>query len=87
LIRCHFSVYIETLEKCLQALEYLKKGVLVRANGLSCLRIICITINRTKVLRRVHTERRTTNAIKITFPGEKTFNTNMRVQISDKFVS
>ena len=74
LIWCNFSVYVQTLEKCFYALENLKKSVLVRANGLSCLIIICIMIDRTKVLRTVHTERRTANPIKITFAGENTFN-------------
>ena len=73
LIRCHFGVYVQTLEKFFYALEDLKESVLVRADGLSCLRIICITIDRTKVLRTVHTERRTANPIKITFAGENTF--------------
>ena len=42
-------------------------------NLLSCLRIICITMDCTKVLRAVHTERRTMNPIKITFASENTF--------------
>ena len=86
-IWCHFGVCVQTSEKCLYALEYLRKSVLVRANGLSCLRIVRITIDRTKVLRRVHTERRTPNPIKITFAGENTCRTNMRGYISDKFCS
>jgi hypothetical protein len=73
LIRCHFGVYVQTLEKCFYALEHLKKGLLIRANGLSCLRIIRIAIDRTEALRRVHTERRTANPIKITFAGVNTF--------------
>jgi len=32
----------------------------------------------TKVLGRVHTERRTANPIKITFAGEHTYQVNMR---------
>ena len=73
LIWCHFSVYVQTSEKCFYALKNLKKEVLVRANGLSCLRIICITIDRMNVLRTARTERRTANPIKITFAGENTF--------------
>ena len=37
LIGCHFSVYLQTSEKCFYALEHLKKTVFVRANVLSCL--------------------------------------------------
>jgi hypothetical protein len=77
LIWRHFSVCVQTSEKCFYALEYLKKSVLVRANVLSCLRIVRITMDRTKVLRRIHTERRTPNPIKITFAGENTCQINM----------
>ena len=45
-----FSVHVQTKEKCFYALEHLKESVLVRANVLSCLRIVRITMNRTKVL-------------------------------------
>jgi hypothetical protein len=73
LIWCHTSVYVQTSEKRFYALEHLKKCVLVRADGLSCLKIICITIERTKAIARLHTERRTANPINITFAGENTF--------------
>ena len=79
LIWRHFSVFVQTSEKCFYALEHLKKSVLVRANVLSCLVIIRITIDRTKVLKRVHTERRTPNPVKITFAGVHTCKINMRV--------
>jgi hypothetical protein len=72
LIKRHFSVYVQTSEKSLYALEQLKKSILVRANVLSCLRIVRITMDPTKILR-LHTERRTANPIKITFAGENTF--------------
>jgi hypothetical protein len=36
-------------------------------------------MNRTKGLRKIHTERRTANPIKITFAGENTYKINMRV--------
>jgi hypothetical protein len=68
----HFSVRVQTSEKCLYALEQLKKSVLVRANVLSCLRTIHITMDHTNVLR-LRTERSTPNPIKITFAGENTF--------------
>ena len=42
LIWCHFSVYVQTSEKCFYALEHLRKSVLVRVNGLGCLRIVRI---------------------------------------------
>src|SRR6266849_8985354 len=85
-IWCHFSVYVQTSEKCFYAFEHLKKSVLVRANGLSCLRIVRITMNRTKVLRRVHTERRTPNPMKITFAGENTCQINERVDLGQVHV-
>ena len=68
----HFSVYVQTSEKCFYALKHLKKSVLVRANVLGRLIIICITMDRIIALR-LHTERRTANPIKITFAGENTF--------------
>ena len=70
-IWCHFSVYVQTSEKCFYGLEHLQESVLVRADGLSCLRIVRITMDSTKVLERVHTEK-TENPIKITFAGERT---------------
>jgi len=79
LIWCHFSVYVQTSEKCLNALEHVEKSVLVRADVLSCLRIVRITMDRTKVIRRVHTKKKTPNPIKITFAGENTCQINMRV--------
>jgi hypothetical protein len=39
-------------------------------------------MNPTKVLRRVHTERRTPNPIKITFAGENTCQINERVDLA-----
>jgi hypothetical protein len=78
LIWRHFSVYDQTPEKCFYALEHLDESVLVRADVLSCLRTVRITMDRTKVLRRVHTERRTANPINITFAGENTCQINMR---------
>ena len=74
----HFNVCVQTSEKCFYALEHLKKCVLVRPNILSSLRIICITMVRTKVSRRAHTERRTANPIKMTFAGESTCQVNER---------
>jgi hypothetical protein len=72
LIWCRFSVCVQTSEKCFYTLQHLKESVLVRANALSCLRIVRITMDSTKVLRRVHTESSTPNPIKITFAGENT---------------
>jgi hypothetical protein len=74
----HFSVYLQTSEKCFHALEHLKESVLVRADVLSCLIIVRITMDRIEVSRRVHTERSTPNAIKITFAGENTCEINIR---------
>jgi hypothetical protein len=74
----HFSVYVQTPEKCFYALEHLEEIVLIRANVLSCLRIVRITMDRTKVVTRVHTERSTPNAVKITFAGGNTCQINMR---------
>ena len=86
LIWCHFSVYIQTTEKGFYALEHLKKCILVRANILSSLRIICITMVRTKASRRAHTERRTANPIKITFAGENTCQINERLDLGQVHV-
>jgi hypothetical protein len=74
----HFSVCVQTSEKCFYALEHLKESVLIRTNVLSCLRIFRITMDRARVLRRVPTERRTPNPMKITFAGENTYQINMR---------
>ena len=76
LIWRHFGVYVQTSEKCFYVLEHLKESVLVRANRLGCLGVVCIVtivMDRTKVLRRVHTEIRTENPVKITFAGENAF--------------
>jgi hypothetical protein len=73
LIWRHFSVCVQTLEKCFYAIEYLKKSVLIHANVLSCLVIVCITTNRTKVLRE-HTERTENDRI------------NMRVDLGQVYV-
>jgi len=72
LIWRHFSVYVQTSEKCFYALEHLEECVLVRANVLSCLRIVRITTDRMKGLRKVHTENSTPKPIKITFAGGNT---------------
>ena len=76
LIWHHFSVCVQTAEKCFYAFKHLIKGVLVRANVLCCLRFVHITMDRTKVLRKVHTERRTVNPITITFAGGNTCQIN-----------
>jgi hypothetical protein len=86
LIWYRFSVRVQTSEKCFYALEHLKESVLVRANVFSCLRIVRITKERTKVLRRVHTERSTPNPIKITFAGENTCQINERVDLGQVHV-
>ena len=78
LIWCRVSVCVQTSEKCFYALEHLKESILVRANVLSCLRIVRIMVDRTKALRRVHTERSTPNPIKMTFAGENACQVNMR---------
>jgi hypothetical protein len=76
---CYFNVYVQTSEKCFYALEHLRKSLLIRANRLGCLRIIrIIGMDHMKVLRRVHTKRRTPIPTKITFAGENTCQINMR---------
>jgi hypothetical protein len=84
LIWCRFGVCVQTSEKCFYTLEHFKECVLVRADVLSCLRIVRITMDSTKLLRREHTDRSTPNPIKITFAGENTCQINMRGYISDK---
>ena len=59
---------------------------MVRANILSCLKIVRITMVRTKVLRRVHTERRVANPIKITFAGENICQINVSVDLGQVHV-
>jgi hypothetical protein len=78
--RC-FSVCVQTSEKCFYTLEHLEERILVRANILSCLRIVRMTMDRTKVLGKVHTERSTPNPINITFAGENTCQINERVDL------
>jgi hypothetical protein len=70
LVKCGLGVDLESLEKCFYAFEDLKKSVLVCANILGCLRAVRITIDRTKVLRRIRTESRTPIPAKIAFAGE-----------------
>ena len=80
LIWRHVSVCVQTSKKCFYALEYLRKHLLVGANVLGCLRIVRITMDCTKVQRRVRTERSTENPINITFAGN-TCQINMRVDL------
>jgi hypothetical protein len=79
LVICRFSVDLQSLEKRFYALEQLKKSFLARANILGCLRVARITMDRTKVLRRIHTERRTPIPAKIVFAGENTCKICMRM--------
>jgi hypothetical protein len=87
LVKCRFRVNLESLEKCFYTLEDLKKSVLARANILGCLRAVRVTMDRTKVLRRIRTERRTPIPAKIVFAGENTCKIIMRMQISDTLIS
>src|SRR6266852_3129584 len=66
LVKCRFIVDFQSLEKNFYALEDLKKSVLARANILGCLRAVRIMMDRTKVIRRIHTKRRTPIPTKIT---------------------
>ena len=86
LICRHFSVYVQTREKCFYALKHLEERVLIRANVLSCLGIVHITMDRTKVVTMVHTDRSIPNPIKTTFAGGNTCQINMRGYISDEFM-
>jgi hypothetical protein len=75
------------LEKSIYALEDLKKSVLVSANTFGCLKAVRITMDRTKVLRRIHTEIRTPIPTKIAFAGENTCKISKKMQISDTLIS
>ena len=86
LIWRRFGVCVQTSEKCSHALEHLKERVLVRTNVLSCLRIVRITMDCTKVLRREHTKSRTPNPIKITFAGENACQINERAALGNVHV-
>src|SRR6266849_2165131 len=61
------GVNFQSLEKSFDALEDLKKSILSRTNILGCLRVVRITMDRTKVSRRIHTKRRTPIPAKIAF--------------------
>jgi hypothetical protein len=87
LVKCRFRINLESLEKSFYALKDLKKSVLARTNILGCLGAVRITIDRAKVLRRIHTERRTSIPAKIAFAGENTCKIRMRVQISRNLIS
>jgi hypothetical protein len=75
------------LKKSLYALKDFKKSLLARPNILGCLRYDLITMDRTRVLRRIHTERRTPIPAKIAFAGENTCKTRVRMQILDTLIS
>ena len=75
----HFRVDLETPEKHLNPLEYVDKSVLVRPSILSRLRDISVTTAHTKLLRRIHTERRRPIPANMTFAGENTYHINMSV--------
>jgi hypothetical protein len=87
LVECRFRVNFESLEEAFYALEHLKKSILACANILGCLRTVRITIDRTKILRKIHTERSTPIPAKIAFAGENTCKRTMRIQISDTLIS
>ena len=78
-----FSVDLQSLEKSFYALEDVTKSVLTCSNILGCLRNVRIRMDRTKVLREIHTERRTPIPANITFAGENSCRIIMGVQISD----
>jgi hypothetical protein len=86
-VKCRFSVDIQSLEKSFYALEHLKKRVFVRANILGCLRAVRIMMSRKKVLRRVHTERRTPTLAKIAIEGGNACKISIRMKISDTMIS
>ena len=87
LIQCRSSVNLQSLEKRLQALEYLKKSVLACTDILSRLRSDRITMGGTKILERIHTKRRTPTAVKMAFAGGNACQISMRAQILDNFMS
>ena len=80
------SVYLETSEKHLDALEEVHKSVLARPDILSGLKDACVILSHTNLLE-IHTERRAPIPAKITLAGENTCQINMRAQISDKYMS
>jgi hypothetical protein len=86
-IQCRFSVNLQPLEKGFQALEYLEKSTLACTDILSCLRSDRITMGGTNILERIHTKRRTPNAVKMAFAGGNACYISMRARISDKFMS
>jgi hypothetical protein len=78
-------VDLQSLEKGFQALEYLKKSALACTDIPSCLIGDRITIGGTKILERIHTSRRTPNAVNMGFAGGNVCQISMRARISDKF--
>jgi hypothetical protein len=75
-------VGLEASEKHFDALEDVDKSVLTCSNILSCLRDAGVTMARTELLKRLHTERRTPTPAKITLAGGNTCHMNVRVQIT-----
>jgi hypothetical protein len=69
LIECRSSVNLQSLEKGFQALEYLKKRALACTDVLCCLRSDRITMSGSNVLERIHTNKRTPNAVQMAFAG------------------
>ena len=67
--QCRFSVSLQSLKKRFQTLKYLKKSALVCTDILSRLRGDRITMGGTNILERIHTNRRTPNAVNMTFDG------------------
>ena len=87
LVECRSGVDLESLEECLYTLEDLKKSVLARTSFLGCLRAISITMDQTRMLRKVHTKRRTPIPTKIVFAGENTYNKIISMRIHVKGTS
>jgi hypothetical protein len=86
-VKRRFGVNLQSLEKGLYPFKDLKKSILARPKILCCLRVVRIMMDRTEVLRRTRTERRTPIPAKIAFAGENTCKISMRMQIWDDLIS
>ena len=82
LIQYRFGVNLQSPKKCFQALEDLKKSTLACTDILSCLGGDRITMSGMIILERIHTNRRTPNAVKMAFAGGNAYQTSMRARIS-----
>ena len=82
----HLCVNLNTSEKHFDALEHVDKGVLSCSGMHSCLRDVGVTVARTELLRRLHTDSRTPKPAKITLADGNTCQMDVSADLRQSHV-